>query len=52
MSKIKLSRIVKEVIEQEKKKQTALQRMSVYEKKMDQSLKKLKQLMRRDGYDI
>jgi len=52
MAKIKLTRVLKEGLEQEKKKQESLRKMSFYEKKMDQSLEKLRQMMKRDGYDV
>jgi hypothetical protein len=52
MAKIKLARVLEEALEQEKKKQESLRKMSFYEKKMDQGLEKLRQMMKRDGYDV
>jgi hypothetical protein len=52
MAKIKLTKVLREGLEQEKKKQESLHKMSFYEKKMDQGLEKLRNLMRRDGYNV
>jgi len=52
MAKIELKKVLKEVIKNKKEKQEALEKMAMYQKKMDDGLAKLKAMMRRDGYNV
>jgi hypothetical protein len=52
MSKIKLTSILKESLQEIKKKEEIKKEMSLYTRKMGKSLEKLKNLMRRDGYSV
>lgn len=52
MSKIKLTNILRESLRERKKKQEIKKEMNLYTRKMSESLEKLKNLMRRDGYSV
>jgi len=52
MSKIKLTEIVKETLQEAQKKARIRKEMDSYVQKMSSSIEKLKTLMRRDGYDV
>lgn len=52
MAKIELKKVLEEGLKEAAKKEEARQLMKVYEKKMDDSLARLKAMMRRDGYNV
>jgi len=52
MSKIKLVEIAKETLKEVQKKAQIKKEMDSYIQKMDNSLEKLKALMRKDGYNV
>lgn len=52
MAEIKLTDVLKEGLEEAKQKEKVKEEMILYAQKMDRSLEKLRQLMRRDGYNL
>lgn len=52
MAKIKLSKLVKDYLQERKHRDTIKQEMKLYVQKMDVGLNKLRNLMRKDGYNV
>jgi hypothetical protein len=52
MAKIKLTKILKEGLDEAKQKERIKKEMDFYAQKMDKSIEKLRSLMRKDGYSV
>ena len=52
MAKMKLTKLLSEVIEKRIERERIEKKMDSYVKKMDESLDKLRALMIRDGYEV
>lgn len=52
MAKIKLNKVLKETLQELEDREKVKQEMKGYVKKMDESLDRLKKLMRRDGHNV
>lgn len=52
MAKIKLTKVLKEGLDEAKQREVVKKEMDFYVQKMDKSIEKLRNLMRRDGYNV